>query len=98
MSVRDCMSSMSYMEYRAWCIRIQDEWNRPSRTDYYLMRVAYEISCLFQKSRPKMDFKRFIIKFVFDKRKNVTEQDRQDTIRNKTAIAKSIWKHRIGKK
>ena len=42
---------------------MRDQWNEPSRTDYYLMLVAMEVARKLAKSPGKIQLKHFRIKF-----------------------------------
>ena len=35
------MQSMTHREYLTWLAWLEDQWNVPDRTDYYLMPVSY---------------------------------------------------------
>lgn len=41
---------MTHRQYEAWQEWLELEWNKPSRGDYYVMRVAAEIKGLFSKT------------------------------------------------
>ena len=43
------MRAMSHREYLTWQAWLRKEWNRPSRTDYYLMQLSADVRNLFAK-------------------------------------------------
>ncbi len=43
MTLAECLAKVSYNEYLAWQAYFQLEMDEPSRTDWYLMRVAQEV-------------------------------------------------------
>ena len=42
---------MTHRQFLAWQAWLEDEWNRPSRTDYYLMRVAQRVHQTMVKNK-----------------------------------------------
>ena len=43
MPLRACMKEHTHREYKLWLAWLDRQWNRPSRSDNYLMQVAAEI-------------------------------------------------------
>lgn len=62
---------------------LAEEWDRPNRTDHYLMRVAYEIRVGNVKKPRSVKFEDFRLKFLTGDKK--TEATR------KAAKSKSSW-------
>lgn len=57
---------MTHREYRLWCDWLSAEWDRPSRTDFYLMQIAAEIKSLIMTTAGKtgkISMKDFHLKF-----------------------------------
>jgi hypothetical protein len=46
MSVEECQEKISVREFKVWMYRMKNEFERPSQTDWYLMRVTAEINKL----------------------------------------------------
>ena len=44
---------LSHRQLLAWQAWFEMEWNRPSRTDHYLMQLNYDVRYLFSKTRPR---------------------------------------------
>lgn len=44
MPLRKCMKKTSHREYLVWMAWLDRQWDRPSRTDNYLMQVAYQVA------------------------------------------------------
>lgn len=40
MPLTECMTRTTHRQYQVWMRWLSDEWNRPSRTDHYLMQLA----------------------------------------------------------
>lgn len=43
MPLTELMKKTTHRQFRAWVAWDQEQWNKPDRTDYYLMQVAQEI-------------------------------------------------------
>jgi hypothetical protein len=43
------MERLTYREYRLRLAWLEKQWNEPSRTDYYLMRIAQLLDALLRK-------------------------------------------------
>ncbi len=65
MTIRDCMSSHTYREYRLWANYFKYELNNPDRTDHYLMRIAAEIRSSNAENDTEIDLNEFKINFTF---------------------------------
>lgn len=85
---------MSHREVAARLQWLEDQWNEPSRTDYYLMQVALE-SFFSHRKRPKdplpSDWK---IPFKFEKRDQPANKPK--TREQATAWAKARWFGLVG--
>ncbi|MEM2932493.1 MAG: hypothetical protein QXI61_06600 [Nitrososphaerota archaeon] len=62
------LSKITYREYLLWKEWIDNQWNNPSRTDYYLMQIARMLS-----SR-KCSIDDFRLKFRLRSSKNQKQQ------------------------
>lgn len=49
MTLSECLQRVSHREYLTWMARFSEEWNRPSRTDYYIMFLIQVVRSLFSK-------------------------------------------------
>ena len=49
------MQSMTNREFRTWSAWLDEQWNEPDRTDYYLMQVAGYVSHVLSKKSWKLD-------------------------------------------
>lgn len=79
MTVEECMKRTPHRHYLAWMAWYEREWNKPDRSDHYLMQIAQYIAR--GKELPK-------ITFTFDRAKPVAEAD-------KAAIAEAVWRARL---
>lgn len=75
---------------------LEEEYNRPSRTDYYLMQIAVEVRRVLSKKPALIKLKHFLIRFTpsTQKSKPPTTED----ISSKVAQSKSRWKRWVGLK
>ena len=88
MPVSECIRRVSYREYLGWMERFKEEWNSPSRTDYYLMQIAM---VLLGTKKGKVDDLKIPFKF-----KSETHHDVTMTAEQATAMAKARWHARLG--
>lgn len=82
------MRETTSREFVKWCRILNNEMNTPSRTDYYIAQVAYEVRRSFVKDPNKVEMKEFIIKFeeIVAKEEPLTEEVlEQRIIRSKAA-------------
>lgn len=43
MTLAECQQRITYREFLAWQRYLDEDWNRPSRTDWYLMQIALRL-------------------------------------------------------
>jgi len=63
MPLRECMESHTHREYLTWQAFFEDEWERPSRTDNYLMQIAAEVRRVLSKRPENIKIKHFRLTF-----------------------------------
>lgn len=83
------MRRMTYREFLVWVDWLNEQWNRPSRTDHYLMQIAREVFCVL-RSRVSLDLFKlpFIIKRLeAETTTNIDAKHEAD----QTALHKSKW-------
>jgi len=68
MTVGEYTRRVSHREHQAWLRYLDDEFNQPDRTDYYLMQIAAVIQGLFARG-VKMDS----FRLKFGKKKSAGE-------------------------
>lgn len=105
MSLRECMAAHTHREYLMWMAWRQLEWNRPSRTDHYLMQIALEVRRVLAKRPAMYKLMQFIIDFTFP---NLTKTEEAEPSGFKTpqlttdpvkiAAAKAAWGVMLGAK
>jgi hypothetical protein len=82
---------MSYREYLTRLAWLEEQWNRPNLTQFYLMQIAMEIRSIFSKRSLRM--KDFLIEFVSTAPKpKPTKKEKKGLI----ASAKSMWRAALG--
>ncbi len=95
MPLRACMQSHTHREYKnLWLPYLDKQWNRPSRTDNYLMQVAVEIRrvlnllCVYGSKKPAdaVTLTQMILKFVQPK----------PQLKKTQAISKGGWLRAVG--
>jgi hypothetical protein len=67
----EAVCRVSVREYRLWKAHYEAEWNRPNRTDYYLMRIAQQIAAQKYKN-PTLEQQ----KLEFETVKKMISQDK----------------------
>jgi len=89
------MEKTTHREYKIWERWLQNEWNRPSRTDNYLMQIAQRIlQARFPKQKFPLD--REEIKFTFYDKKMALQKAKDKA--NKAARARWFGWLGVGKK
>lgn len=69
MSLNDCMQKVTNREYRLWMLWFDSEWNKPDRTDHYLMQIAAQIVAVNSKETDTVLLSDFKIPFETKKEK-----------------------------
>lgn len=91
------MERVSHRWYRTWERWSQDEWNRPSRSDNYLMQIAQRVQQVLQKQPSKITLAMQKIPFVFKPvkpaGKELSPEVKRRTI---TSMAKAAWGRAVG--
>lgn len=64
MPLRECMQKTTHREYLAWMDWLDDQWEKPSRTDNYLMQIALEIRSVLSKNPRSIKLQHFLLKFL----------------------------------
>ena len=88
MPLRECMRTHTNRECMAWLRWLEEQKNNPSRSDYYLMRIAAEVRKSWAKDPTKIQLNQFRINFVPPK-----QESEQPSLSHeeRTAIAKARW-------
>jgi hypothetical protein len=82
------MQSMTHREYLTWLAWLEDQWNVPDRTDYYLMQIAGHVAHVM--SRKSWQPGEYQIKF--ESRKQTEETPKK--IQQPVAESKHRWRMR----
>jgi hypothetical protein len=69
LSLQRCKQETSSTDFVNWQAYLMKKMNEPSRSDYYLMRVAQEIRRAFAAKNTIVSIKDFFVKFTFEKKK-----------------------------
>lgn len=89
MPIRECQDSHTHREYQVWMCWLEKQWNKPSRSDHYLMRVAQRV-LQSQSTKPqKVDLDDQKVSFTLVKKK--TEEETVESKKEKSKYSKSIW-------
>ena len=89
MSVDECMKRVRHREYLAWMAKFREEWNEPSRSDYYLMQIA---AAMIRMKKGGLDQ----LKIPFKFKEGPTKEEAKMTAETATELAKARWKTRLG--
>jgi hypothetical protein len=79
------MEQHTERELRVWLAWLDMQWNRPSRTDWYLMRVASEVIRARARDPGSVTPEKMKLKF------NVGEARRSHSVGQASALAKARW-------
>lgn len=93
MPLRECIEKHSHRVYLAWQQWLDDEANRPNRSDHYLMQIALEI-------------RQFLYSFSKGKKKSLTldkfkisfgkKETKKETKKEAAKKSLSMWKRVLG--
>jgi len=95
MTLDDCLNTITEKEYLVRLYWEDLNWNRPSKTDYYLMQIAREINRLvrcWSKGWKIPNLGDFKISFKTQMGEQVKPRSKEEA----TAIAKMTWAARLG--
>lgn len=96
MPLRACMQAHTHREYRTWSRWLELEWDKPSRSDWFLMQIAAEIRRVLSKKPKLIQLKHFFLKFTTGKSDKPIEPEM--TKEEATRIAKNKWFGLVGYK
>ena len=100
MSVRECRQKHTHREYNALIAHLDSEWNKPSRSDYYLMQIALEIRRFmmgFSKEGKAPEMGDLILSFSSQRFESELEKEvTPEEIKVKAEISKAVWFARTG--
>ena len=81
------MERISHREFRTWQAWKRDQWNNPSRTDYYLMQIAGCVKHVLSKRKWSIGSMKIPFKAAKQHKPSADEVTRQ---------AKARWFARLG--
>lgn len=83
------MRVISHREFRTWVAWKDDQWNNPTRGDYYLMQIAGYIAHVLSKST-SWNIKKFKIPFKVGK-------PSMGDVAQQTEASKAVWRARANR-
>jgi len=90
MTLHQCMTSMTNREFNTWMEWLDEEMNRPSRSDHYLMSIAQEVRRVLSSRPGQIQLDHFRLKFDRVLSLSPEQQRAQDL-----AHSKAAWKSRL---
>lgn len=81
---------MTHRQFLAWCNWMQDEWNRPDRSDHYQMQTALEVRRVLMDDKSSVQLND--MKVEFEHRKKITKEQQQNEDRKRVETSKSRWR------
>ncbi len=95
MSVEKLLTSMTRRELLAWIEYISQDWNKPSRTDHYIMQLSSILVQIMGSKKSSQSIDKYKIKFSSSKNKSSSK--RQLTREEAASLAKGRWIALVGK-
>lgn len=92
MSLAQCRVEVSYREYLVWRAWLALELDRPSRTDHYLMQVAYEVRRANARRPRSVKLDHFRLR---SKNGTATTPGPAMSVEMATALSKASWMARV---
>lgn len=93
MPVQRVMEEVSYKEYRCWIYWLIDEWNRPTRSDHYLMMIGQEVRRVLAKKKRSIKLEHFRLNWPNPFKKKPKTLVTQPL--SQAELAKQVWKTRL---
>ena len=84
------MEKHTHREFVVWMRWLDEEWNRPEPSDYYLMQIAAEIRRVLSKKPRHIKMEDFKLEFA------EAEHAPAATVEEAAARSKSKWKAIVG--
>lgn len=84
MSLDECLRTHTHRQFLAWMEYLDEQWNEPKLSDFYLMQIACEVRRVLAKDRNAIQLKHFLLKF------NAPELSLSSV-----AAAKAVWQARL---
>jgi len=81
------MQRITHREYLIWMRYLEEQWEKPSRTDNYLMQIAAEVRRVLHSNPRRIKQSHFLLSFNGKEKKKPTEEEKQRLI----AAAKARW-------
>ena len=70
-----------------WKVFLEEEWERPSREDFYAAQIALECARNWAKHPGRLKLEHYLLKFVTPKEK----QEASMSMKQKTTASKAKW-------
>ncbi|MDB4786221.1 hypothetical protein OAG36_00655 [bacterium] len=93
MSFIECMKVHTHRQYRTYLLWSEQQWNKPSRTDNYLMSIEAELK--LANGHKKVKRSSLILPFTFERDNGEEKQKPMD--KTKLSMTKQIWQQRVSK-
>lgn len=90
MSITEALERLTHREFMVLMAHYEGEWNRPSRSDWYLMQIARQVACVLHKSPDKVKTDRFKLDFSPVRNVKKSPEKKSTTDRPKGTWAKLI--------
>lgn len=86
-------NKMTHREFKLWLRWLDDNYNKPSLSDYYMMQIAAEVRRVLSKNPDKIKLKDFLLSFdTSDKKeKGKKKVDKPSSIQAAANYAKAKW-------
>lgn len=63
MPLRECMRQHTNREYLTWMDWLEEQWEHPTRGDFYLMQIARQVACVLSKEPDRIKLQDFLLTF-----------------------------------
>lgn len=97
MHLHECLGwpgPITHRQYEMWQLWLDQQWNKPSRTDHYLMQIAMEVRRPNVKGSKNLKMKDFVIKFTSQDGRVGSKLSKEQA----TAFSKAKWLSAFGGK
>ena len=89
MSLTECQEKHTHRQYLAWLEFLEEEWNRPTKLEHYLMQIALQVASVlnaFSKKPKQLKLSQFKIEFKSSKTEPKTELTAEEFSKRALAV------------
>jgi len=88
------LKEVTHREYRLWMVWLEQDQDRTTPDQYYLMQIAQEVRRVLSRNKKSIKLRDFRIRFTRKKTKPKTQRDKDEA----TKLSRARWFSFLGMK